>query len=156
MYTFNHDIDQCFLDADGAYLDARGLQMFESFAQTYSQRLETYNALREQNASLVQGALKKMSQMYPGLMQRHGKRCQYDMSEVVRYMALAILRDDEVFFKEMMMSWLDTVLVAYKHHNHCATAYRLLQEMVDTQMPESRMVVRPYLDSVISILQSHA
>jgi len=156
MHTLNHDIDESFLDADGAYLDARGLQMLEYFAQTYSQRLEAYNALREHNAALVQGALEKMKHTHPELMQKHGKRCQYDMTEVVRYMALAILRDDEVFFKEMMISWLDTVLMAYKHHNHCATAYRLLQEMVDAQIPTCSTVVRPYLDSVILMLQSHA
>lgn len=156
MHTLNHDLDECFLDADGAYLDAKGLQMLEYFAQTYSQRLEAYNALREHNAVLVQGALNKMSQIHPELMQKHGKRCQYDMTEVVRYMALAILRDDEVFFKEMMTSWLDTVLMAYKHHNHCATAYRFLQEMVDAQIPACSMVVRPYIDSVVLMLQSHA
>ncbi|MEO1147542.1 MAG: phycobilisome protein [Cyanobacteria bacterium J06638_22] len=155
MHTLNHDIDECILNADGSYLDANGLQALEHFAQTYQQRLQAYNDLREHSASLVQGALKKMSRLHPELMQKHGKRCQYDLTEVIRYMALSILRDDEVFFKEMVTSWLDTVLAAYNHHNHCATAYRLLQEMVDAQIPDSRMVVRPYLDSVVMLLQSH-
>lgn len=129
--------------------------MLETFAQTYGQRLDAYNGLREHGKALVQGALEKMTLELPELMKKHGKRCQYDMTEVTRYMALSILRDDEVFFKEMMTSWLDTVLMAYKHHNHCAEAYRLLQEQVDAKLPSCSMVVRPYLDSVILMLQSH-
>lgn len=156
MHTLNHDMDECFLDADGAYLDARGLQTLEQFAQSYATRLEAYNALREHSTQLVNDALDKMAQLHPEVIQKHRPRCLYDMTQVLRYIGLSILRNDEVFFKEMMMSWLDTVLLAYKRNDHCASSYRFLQEMIDARMPSCSSIIRPYLDGVILVLQSHA
>ena len=155
MHTLNHDIDDCFLDADGAYLDARGLQSLERYAQTYANRLEAYNNLREYSPKLVDQVLNKMAQAQPELMQKHQQRCRYDMTEVLRYTTLAILRDDEIFFREVMTSWLDTVLMAYKRHDHCAGAYRMVQEAIDQHIPASSSIIRPYLDVVILALQSH-
>lgn len=156
MHTLNHDIDDRFIEADGAYLDARGLQTLERYAQTYATRLEAYNGLREKGAELIEQALEKLFLSHPDLMQKHQARCRYDMTEVLRYAALSILRDDEIFFREMMTSWLDTVLMAYKRHGACAEAYRLLQDGIDHAMPSCSTVIRPYLDVVILALQSHA
>jgi len=156
MHTLNHDMDECFLNADGGYLDSRGLQLLEQYAQSYATRLEAYNALREHGTDLINETLDRLAQMHPEVIQKHRPRCIYDMTEVLRYIALSILRNDEIFFKEMMMSWLDTVLLAYKRNDHCANAYRFLQEMIDTRMPTSSSIIRPYLDVVILALQSHA
>jgi len=156
MHTLNHEMDECFLNADGAYLDSRGLQVLEQYAESYAARLEAYNALREHSTDMVNAALDKMAQQNPEVIQKHRPRCLYDMTQVLRYIALSILRNDEIFFKEMMMSWLDTVLLAYKRNEHCATSYRFLQEIIDARMPASSSMVRPYLDVVILALQSHA
>ena len=72
-------------------------------------------------------------------------------------MSVAILRDDEVFFKEQMMSWLDTILLAHKKTAYCVVAYRNLQEAITTALPApSSNLIRPYLEVVIQALQSHA
>ncbi|MBD2463325.1 phycobilisome protein [Oscillatoria sp. FACHB-1407] len=157
MHTLNHTLTQKVLEADGSYLDAQGLKPLEQYVQTYATRLEAYQQIRDHAQNLVQQTLKKLGQAYPDLIQKHGSRCQYDMSEVLRYVALSILRDDEVFFKEQMMSWLDTILLAYKRNSHCIVAYRYLQEAVNATLPPaSSSLVRPYLDSVTLTLQTHA
>ncbi|MDX2216239.1 MAG: hypothetical protein SFY66_23435 [Oculatellaceae cyanobacterium bins.114] len=157
MHTLNHTLTQKVLEADGSYLDAQGLKPLEQYLQTYATRLETYQHIRDQSQKLVQQAIKKLSQIYPELVQKHGQRCQYDMSEVLRYVALAILRDDEVFFKEQMMSWLDTILLAHKRNAHCMVAYRYLMEAINATLPPaSSSLIRPYLDNVTLTLQSHA
>ena len=157
MQTLNHTLDRNVFDADGCYLDAQGLKPLEQYLQTYATRLEAYQQLRDQSQALVQQALKKFEQAYPDLIQKHRQRCQYDMAEVLRYIALSILRDDEVFFKEQMMSWLDTILLAHKRNSHCMMAYRNLQEAINANLPPaSSSLIRPYLDSVILTLQSHA
>jgi hypothetical protein len=157
MHALNHILDRKVLDADGRYLDTQGLQPLELYFQTYTSRLEAYQQLRDKSKDLIIQALRKLSQAHPELIQKHGPRCQYDMSEVLRYAALSILRDDETFFKEQMISWLDTILLAHKKHTHCATAYRYLQDSMNHTLSASTSnLVRPYLDSVILILQSHA
>jgi Phycobilisome protein len=157
MQTLNHTLDRNVFEADGGYLDTQGLRPLEQYLTTYVPRLETYQNLRDQSKQLVQQTLKKFGQAYPEIIQKHGPRCQYDMLEVLRYIALAILRDDEVFFKEQMMSWLDTILLAHKRNSHCLTCYRHLQEAINTSLPPaSSNLIRPYMDGIILALQSHA
>jgi len=157
MHTLNHTLEDLVLESDGRYLNLQGLSPLEQYIQSYHQRLETYHQLREQNGQLVLEALRKLAQTYPDLIKQHGPRCKYDMTEVLRYIALSVLRDDEIFFKEQMMSWLDTILVAYHRHNHCATAYHYLQDVLASRLPEaSNTLIRPYLNVVIMSLESHA
>ena len=157
MYTLNHTLEDKVLAIDGAYLDNQGLRPFEQFVQSYATRLETYQNLRDKGATLVVQALRRLAQEYPEILQKHGQRCQYDMSEVLRYLSLSILRDDETFFKEQMIDWLDTILMAHKRHTHCATAYRYLLEAVSANLPPTNSsLIRPYLDLVVMKLQSHA
>ncbi len=157
MLTFNRTLQETVLKADGAYLDAPGLERFEQFVQTYSSRLETYQNLRDQSASLMLKALQKFAQSHPEMVQQHGQRCRYDMSEVLRYIALSILRDDELFFREQMLIWLDSILLAHRKQNQCMVAYRYLQEVINADLPATNsQLIHPYLEAVILALQSHA
>lgn len=157
MHTLNHELEQRVLDADGRYLDAQELYPLEQYIQSYSTRLHTYQQLRDNSEKIVIHALRKMAQTYPELIQQHGQRCKYDMSEVLRYIALSILRDDETFFKEQMTVWLDTILLAYKRNSHCVAGYRNLQDAIVATLPGNDVtLIRPYLEIVIQTLQSHA
>ncbi|MGA7932045.1 MAG: phycobilisome protein [Kovacikia sp.] len=157
MHTLNRDFETSLLDADGRYLDAQELYPLETYVQSYATRLHTYLQLRENGDKLVIQALRKLAQTYPELIQQHGPRCKYDMTEVLRYIALSVLRNDEFFFKEKMMVWLDTILLAHKRNSQCVTAYRYLQEAIAAALPGTdASLIRPYLEIVIQTLQSHA
>ncbi|MBF2025715.1 MAG: phycobilisome protein [Oscillatoriales cyanobacterium C42_A2020_001] len=157
MQTLNYTLSQNIVEADGRYLDAQELQPLEHYIQSYAVRLETYHLLREYSEKLVLFSLRKFANTYPELIQQHGGRCKYDMTEVLRYIAIAILRDDELFFKEQMMVWLDTILLAHKRNMHCSLAYRNLQAAIAASLPAaSANLVRPYLDLILQSLQSHA
>jgi hypothetical protein len=157
MHTLNYTLDQNVVEADGRYLDPQELQPLEEYVQSYANRLETYQHLRDLGEKVVLMALRKLAITYPELVQQHGGRCKYDMSEVLRYIAIAILRDDETFFKDQMMVWLDTILLAHKRQAQCSQAYRNLQEAIATTLPAAAAnLVRPYLDLILQSLQSHA
>ncbi len=157
MHALNHTLEDTLLDADGRYLNARELSSLEHYVHSYAARLSAYQHLRDQSESLVRQALRQLAQEYPDLIRQHGQRCIYDMTEVVRYIALSILRDDEVFFKEQMMSWLDTILVAHRKTMQCTKAYQHLQVAIANTTPAATSsLVRPYLDIIVTMLQSHA
>jgi len=157
MYTLNHDFEKNVLQADGRYLEAHELFPMEKYVQSYAARLHTYQQIQENSEKLTLQALRKLAQTYPELIQQHGQRCKYDMTEVLRYIALSVLRDDEIFFKEQMMVWLDTILLAYKRNAFCVVAYRNLQEAIALTLPGAAAnLIRPYLEIVIQTLQSHA
>lgn len=157
MHTLNHNLEKSILEADGRYLSAQELSLLERYAQSYTVRLQTYQLLRDNSEKFIVHALRKLGQTYPDLLQQHGQRCKYDMTEVLRYVALSILRDDETFFKEQMMSWLDTILLAHKRTDHCLTAYRSLQEAIAvTLSADALAMTRPYFELITQSLQSHA
>jgi hypothetical protein len=157
MHTLNHILEKNLLQADGRYLTPQELHPLEQYLQSYANRLETYQQLGRQSDKLVLQALRQLSQSHPDLIQKHGQRCKYDMTEVLRYIALSILRDDETFFKEQMLSWLDTVLLAFHRSNHCVNAYRYLHDAINNSLPTNcANLIRPYFDIIITALQSHA
>lgn len=157
MHTINHSLEEKIFESEGRYLDAQELRGIENYVQSYVNRLETYHNLRDRSSQFVNRALEKLGQAHPDIIEKSGERCHYDMTSVLRYMALSILRDDEVFFTEEIMSWLDTVLVAYKRNAQCATAYQLLMSEMRAVLPSSNInLIRPYIESVVNLLQSHA
>lgn len=157
MHALNHTLEKNVIAVDGGYLDAHGLRPLEQYLNSYQVRLNAYHQLREHSPKLVLKALQQLAHEYPELIKQHGKRCQYDMTEVLRYIAVSLLRDDETFFMEEMMSWLDTIILAYKRTSHCATAYRHLQDAVNATLPPAESeLIRPYIEKVIEVLQSHA
>lgn len=157
MHAFNHTLENALLEADGRYLDTQELKPLEQYIQSYTTRLQAYDQLRDASEKLVIYSLRKLAQTYPDVIQQYGQRCKYDMTEVLRYIALSILRDDELFFREQVMAWLDTVIMAHKKTTQCVAAYQHLQAGIAAALPEASVsLVRPYVDLVIQSLQSHA
>lgn len=154
MQTLNHTLSKNILEADGRYLNTHELEPLERYCESYQLRLDAYQQLRDRGERLVIAALQKLAQTYPEVIQQHGPRCKYDMTEVLRYIAISVLRDDELFFKEQMMVWLDTILLAHKRNTHCGLAYRYLQEAIAATLPAPvSNLIRPYLEGVSQSLQ---
>lgn len=157
MHTLNHTLNKNILAADGRYLNSHELHPLEQYVQSFATRLETYQQLRDNGEKLVLFSLRKLANTYPELIQQHGARCKYDMTEVIRYIAVAVLRDDEIFFREQLMVWLDTILLAHKCNSHCMVVYRNLQEAIAITFPAANAsLIRPYLDLLTQSLQTHA
>jgi hypothetical protein len=157
MPTLNHDWDRLVIESDGRYLMEPELHAFERYVETYAQRQETYEYLRDQGDRLVLAVLRKMMAAYPDLMQRHGARCQYDMTKVVQHMGVSVLRSDETLFRENILIWLDTILAAYRENVHCLSAYGWLKDVMSQTLPaEHFALLRPYFDAITQTLNAHA
>ncbi len=156
MHALNHQLQQNIIDADGSYLLPEQISPLENYIETYQKRLETYNYIQKNSDNLVLNALKKLARIHPDIIRNSGKRCQFDMSEVLRYVALAILMDDDFMFREKMMFWLDTMLRAHDKKEVCRKAYGYLQEVVTDHSPaEHRVLINPLFDTIFESLQSY-
>ncbi|MFN5400108.1 MAG: phycocyanin [Pseudanabaena sp.] len=135
MLTMNRTLDEKLADIDHVYLTDSDLVNLERFANSFSVRVKTYNLLRDRADEITIKALKLLAQQYPELVQKQLQRCKYDMSNVMRYTSLSILRDDELFFREALMDWLANIINSYQIAKECSTAYRLMQSVVDEMLP---------------------
>lgn len=152
----NYVFSEHYLAADGRYLEKTELNIFEQYIHTYPVRLQTYQTLHSQSNQVILDALKQLSKKYPTLVRKTGKQCHHDMTVALRYIALSILRDDLSFFQNSILLWLDSVIVAHQKQSPCAEAYTYLLEEIQSQMPNDGFsIVRPYIDSIIQLLNSH-
>ncbi len=153
MRSINSLLEDLANQSEGRYLTATELHPVQRYLKSFSTRLQTYNLLRDRADKLVQQALKKFLVLEPEVMQKHGKRCQYDMAQVLRYIALSVLRDDEKFFKENLFFWQANILAAYRQNDACLVAYRCLQEVLSEHLPAAAyQLTDPYIEIVLQTL----
>ncbi len=153
MLTMNRTLDEKIAVIDRVYLNDSDIYNLERFASSFSLRVKTYNLLRDRADEITIRALQLLAQQYPELVQKQLQRCKYDMSNMIRYASLAILRDDELFFREALMDWLANIINSYQIAKECSTAYRLLQTVIDERLPaECAALVKPYSDMAVSSL----
>lgn len=157
MPALNHKLQQILLDADGRYLSSEELRPFEDYVKTYENRLSTYQVLSKYSNEFVLSALKQFARLHPDIIKKSGKRCHYDMTQVLRHIALCILIDDEIIFRETMMIWLDTMIRAHRKQEACYKAYQFLQDAMNHRLPESsRQLVAPYTALVLESFQPYS
>jgi len=155
MLTINRTLDEKIGTVDRVYLTDTDLVSLERFASNFSVRVKTYNLLRDHADEIILRTLKLLAQQYPELVHKQLQRCKYDMSNMIRYTSLSILRDDELFFRETLMDWLANIINSYQVGKECSTAYRLFQTVVDELLPtESSSLVKPYAEMAVSTLLS--
>jgi hypothetical protein len=153
LLTMNRTLDEKIANVDRVYLTDIDLYNLERFANSFSLRVKTYNLLRDRTDEITIRTLKLLAQQYPELVQKQLQRCKYDMSNLIRYTSLSILRDDELFFREALMDWLANIINSYQVTQECSTAYRLFQSVIDEMLPvECAALVKPYSEMAISSL----
>lgn len=157
MPALNHRLQQAIIDADGQYLPTEALQPLEGYFNSYQKRLNAYQEISQKSNELVLASLRKFARIHPEIIQHSAKRCQFDMTQVLRYMALAILLDDEFMFQEKMMFWLDTMLRAHHKQEACSKAYHHLQEVSQEMLTANTAeLIRPLINVVFESLQSYS
>jgi hypothetical protein len=155
MLTMNRTLDEKIGFVDHVYLTDTDLFNLERFANSFSIRVKTYNFLRDRTDEITIQTLKLLSQQYPELVQKQLQRCKYDMSNMIRYTSLSILRDDELFFRETLMDWLANIINSYQVAKECSTAYRLFQTVIEQLLPpECAALVKPYSEMAIATLDN--
>lgn len=154
MPALNHQLNQTMIDADGRYLTTDELRPLENYVDSFQHRLEAYEAIRQHSNALVITSLNKFARVHPEIINSSGKRCQYDMSQVLRYMALCILLDDEFMFREKMMFWLDTMLRAHRKQDACSKAYQYLKESAQERLSAKVCEqIMPYINIIVETMQ---
>jgi hypothetical protein len=155
MPTINSTWDDLTIHCDGRYLTNAELKPLHQYVQTLNARTKTYEVLRVKSAGLIKQTLKKFMLSHPEIMEKHSKRCVYDMSMTLCLMSVALLRDDPHFFKESLMLWLANILAAHEKNTQCHQAYTYLQETLQEQLPSvCNQLLEPYMDIILEVLDT--
>lgn len=136
-----------------SYLNNGDLSQLETYVSSFNTRVTTYNLLRDSAEEFLDKSMEQIAKEYPALYQRQADRCRYDMTQTLRYMALSILRNDEIYFRDQLIDWLSNILNSYSVATDCSTIYKNLQKLIDKKFPaECATLAKPYTDMIVAML----
>jgi hypothetical protein len=154
MFAITKSVEEKISALECAYLQDSDLFSLDQYVSGFADRLKTYELLRDNAEKIANGALELLARDYPALMNKRGDRCKYDISEVLRYMATSILRNDEQYFRDQMVDWLNTILASYQVTTECASAYSHLYEVISQVLPaKCAAMAKPYTDMLVLTLR---
>lgn len=152
----NRDIRGMLSDAEGRYLEPTEQSMLKEFAESLDTRLETMRAIQAKEGEMVEPAVQAVLEEHPEAARKHDKledKTRRDVTLVLRYCTMAMVRDDQSFLEEKLLHWFRTIIQAYEMTDFADTAYsKLLGAAADQLEDRHYKIVRPYLETSHEIL----
>ncbi|KKJ00991.1 globin family protein [Prochlorothrix hollandica] len=138
---------------DDRYLNDQELRSLEEYMQSHALRLKTYQLIQTHADEVVLKTLRKMTAVYAKMLQQHGQICKRDITDIMRYISLCILKHDEHAFYEEFVLWMDTMMKAFKRKDAAHAAYTHLRGVVEETFPaDSARMINVYVDQLIEVM----
>lgn len=153
----NNELETMLRNAEGRYLTPAEEQKLRGFAQTLDQRLQTMAELRNKEAEVVERCMLRIKEAYPDFQAAYPEgspKGSRDMILVLRFAAMALVKDDPEHLRTGLLTWLKTILRGVGLAEHFVRdAYTILsKEASQCLSQESYAAIEPYLQLVIDEL----
>ncbi|NJR70262.1 MAG: phycobilisome protein [Synechococcales cyanobacterium CRU_2_2] len=138
--------------AEGRYATDAELQFLEDYAQSFPARLKAYQALRQQERSLIQKTYAHLRAHHPELLSTGAqdkeavRKWQRDTVFVLRFSALAMLLDDGEALRDRLMLWFQTIMRAFGMQKVCYHTYATLKSVTLELIPEGGDLIAQVLE----------
>lgn len=152
----NPTIEEMMDEARGRYLEPAEQSALIDYAETLEERLAAMRAVEEHEQQMVDEAVEKMFAEHPDAASRHEfveEKAKRDMILVVRYCALAMIRDDVEALDQQLLHWFATIVDAFEMRDLLETSYLALIEAADSRLDEQDFDwIAPYFQRVVDRL----
>ncbi|MEB3273784.1 MAG: hypothetical protein VKJ85_08370 [Prochlorothrix sp.] len=139
---------------DDRFLNDTELRPLEEYIKSHTLRIKTYRLIQSHTEEVVLKTLRKMvAEHPPEMMQQVGQTCKRDLTNIMHYMGLCILKNDVQGFYEEFTLWMDTMMKAFKLKNVSQVDYTHLPNVVKEVFPEeSAKIMFIYIDQLIEAM----
>lgn len=145
-------LDALFESPDKRYLDASDLNVLSQYVSSIPERVAVYRTLRDQEAGIMQAVadtLQQQGNQSEALVERSIRNGLM----VLRYVAMAMLLDDQAFVEERLRGWLPEIVKAYETQALDKQLFQLLEQKLATAMsPAQLSLLKPNLDKAQAIM----
>jgi Phycobilisome protein len=136
--------------SDGAYVDTEDLEVLDRAFESWGDRRNTYGLIQDKEAIIVEKTLERFQQENANLLLTAPdsvfKKCQSDLTSVLRNCAMAMLLQDETLLKDRFLYWMQNIMRALKNQRFNVHIYQILQDVVSAELPEHNAnLIMPYL-----------
>lgn len=153
----NSELQTMLTACEGRYPTRAEQAMLRDWAARLDGRLAAVTEIQSREEVIVGQTVDAVLQAYPDLEKRvkDARRCCLrDVSLVLRYCALALLRGDPQWLEDSLLTWLSTVLrgVGFAPA-FVADAYQTLMRMAARELsPAVNEMLRPFLELTVAVL----
>lgn len=140
-------------EAEEEYLQGEKFQAFNTQISSLSQRLETYELLRDRELAIFQPIVEQISSDFA---QENQKTLEHSLKHwvlIMRYCAMAMLVNNPEFLQHRLLEWLTDLVQTYQLQSIEKAIYQLLQTQLSIFLDEQqRILFQPFLEQAKTTL----
>ena len=153
----NHEIQTMLTACEGRYPTRAEQALLRDWASRLDVRLAAVEEINLREAALVATTVDEVLRAYPDLEKRvKGARqsCTRDLTLVLRYCALALLRGDAKYLEDSLLTWMATILrgVGFVPAFISDTYQTLVRVAARELSPPTMEQLRAYLEQCATVL----
>lgn len=154
----NATLEQIFSEAEGRYLNDKEVKQLNLYVDSFARRVQAMQEAERVEPRWVQDVITNVWRTHPEFEQKHGyarEKCSRDVTYVLRYCVLAMLRNDTQMLTDKLLYWLRTILQSFEFSEVIDTTYRGLIDYGKEHLSrDSYRLLAPYLGLTHKILTS--
>ncbi len=154
----NNSIEQMFSEAEGRYLEPTEQSALTNYASTLEARLAAMRSIQEHESAMIEKAVNAMFAQYPDAKQKHKhvqEKAIRDMTLVLRYCAMSMVRDSNEFLENQLLHWFRTIIVSFEMQQMVGYAYEQLIEEAKAALEADHFeLIAPYLEITHNALKA--
>lgn len=145
----NNQLETMLTEAEGRYLSSAEEAKLTVYMDSLPRRMAAMRAVEAAESKIIAKTLADLLGAHPEYKERYkmfGKKARRDIVLVLRYCALAMVRDDESVLAERLLYWLQTIFTAFNFGPALDTAYRALARHAEEELAAEHVeLLAPYL-----------
>ncbi len=147
------EIKALLYEAEENYLKPEEIETFKHYASSLAQRLETYELLRDQEVAIFQPIADQLLKTFPQEKQETLERSLKHWLSVLCYCAMAMLLNNQEFFRRRLLEWLTDLVQAHQTQAIEITLCQLLQVHLKELLSDQQLaLVQPFLNQAENTL----
>lgn len=151
----NPKLDALFQEPEKRYLNAEELSVLSQYVSSIPERMKVYRQLRDQEVALLQPIADALQQQMPEAPEATLEQSIRNGLLTLRYVAMAMLMDDEGFVEERLRGWLPEIVKAYNTQATDQKFFELLnQRLAQMLSPQQMSLLKPGLGKALTLLKN--
>ncbi|MBL9008307.1 MAG: hypothetical protein JNJ46_28865 [Myxococcales bacterium] len=153
----NRQIQDMFGSAEGRYLTAAEQSLLREYAQGLDARLSAMAEISAKESTIVEQTVKEIFRAYPDVEKKYKnamQTCIRDETLVLRYTAMAMLRNDPQFLSDSLLTWLATILKGVGFAPHfIEDTYKTMALVAGRELsPATAKLLHPFVMQCAAVL----
>jgi hypothetical protein len=142
-------IETIFDEAEHRYLKSEELGLINQYVHSLPERIDVYRTLRDRELEIMQQVADQLEAAMPNETVENLERSLKNALLLLRYSAMGMLLNDEMFVQERLLNWLTKTISIYNTQAIDTALFRLLNQRLTQALTAKQInLIGPYIAKV--------